>query len=277
MTREEKRTYERIVVLLLALLESRGPGSVLAFAEIRVLLRTLVASLNSSVVRSVRLQMRRQGYSDLEIRNSVSKINVAEVLGSTFLSSIESIAASLLSGLVPTFFAIGRGRIATLTPAERKAVEQKVRSGVIAVVGKDFRIRRFEAQYYADLVSQSATAEAMSEAAKQRAKDIDSDLVMISEQPSTIGDYCDLYRGRVFSISGRSSEFPALSLTPRGGPPFHAWCHHYLIAVSPDSAEVDSARNLSELPAEFVVLGQRGASPSEFQKLWTRDRTLVSV
>ena len=120
----------------------------------------------------------------------------------------------------------------TTTAATRSRIAAMLRpqfvDGVVSVIGKGGRRFSFPLDYYAGMVAQATKRQANSVAVLTRAQEAAHDLVRVSTNPSKTGDWCDAYRGRVFSISGAHPVFPPLSALPNGGPPFHPWCRHSL-------------------------------------------------
>ena len=109
-------------------------------------------------------------------------------------------------------------------------LQQRFRDGAVSVIGKGGRRFRFPLDFYAGMVAQNTRAQARSAATLLRAQEAQTDLVQVDAVKSKTGDWCDAYRGRVYSISGGDPNYPPLSALPGGGPPFHPWCRH---SVSP--------------------------------------------
>jgi len=53
---------------------------------------------------------------------------------------------------------------------------------------------------------------------------------MVSANFSTVEDFCDAYRGRIYSLSGTDPLAPPLASLPNGGLLFHPNCLHALSA-----------------------------------------------
>lgn len=109
-----------------------------------------------------------------------------------------------------------------------QSLRRQLLSGIVRIIGRNGQAYFFDLDYYMQLIQTQALARADSSAILARAALAGVDLVVVSPNPSTIGDYCDAYRGKVFSISGADVRFPKLADTPNGGPPFHPHCHHWL-------------------------------------------------
>lgn len=147
-------------------------------------------------------------------------------------------------------------------------LSDRLKRQMVEVLGANGRIYTYDLSYYIALAAEILKSRSGSELTLEIARRAGSDLVQISENPSTIGDYCDLYRGKVFSISGTHPIFPALSLAPAGGPPFHPWCHH---SMSPfDDSLLDDAvkLELAAIPEDFLELGRQRAPVKKYMELW---------
>lgn len=135
----------------------------------------------------------------------------------------------------------------------KRALERRFSDGAVQVIGKNAKTYRYSLDYYASLVTHQTMRQAATLATVVRAGQNNFDLVRVSPNPSVGGDYCDAYRGHVFSISGMSERFPPLSDTPNGGPPFHPWCKHSISIFIPDfygDAELDE---YADVPEEFLM------------------------
>jgi hypothetical protein len=97
-----------------------------------------------------------------------------------------------------------------------------VGDGTVPVRDKNGDMINFEAGYYASMVARTKTREATVTARHERLQSLDLDLVSIVGLVST--DFCTAFLGQVFSLSGKSSKYPAYSELPGGGPPFHPNC-----------------------------------------------------
>lgn len=83
--------------------------------------------------------------------------------------------------------------------------------------------RRWDLNNYAEMLTRTKVREAVSRGTEDRLTANGLDLVQIVG-PTIVVDWCGEYRGKVFSISGRSTEYPPLSSCPNGGTPFHPRC-----------------------------------------------------
>lgn len=102
----------------------------------------------------------------------------------------------------------------------------------ININGRDYDIRS-----YAELVAQTRMRESQTEATKELCKEFENDLVQFSKHDNPCDD-CAKLEGEVFSISGDSSDHPAL--TDDETPPIHCRCEHNL---NPTSENALSWRN----------------------------------
>lgn len=92
----------------------------------------------------------------------------------------------------------------------------------VTITDKNGDPMEFEAGYYARMVAITKTRQAVCEARHARLADMGLDLVRVVGRESK--NFCSAYLGKVFSISGTSEKYPALSELPEGGPPFHPNC-----------------------------------------------------
>ncbi|MCK9596435.1 phage minor capsid protein [Candidatus Pacearchaeota archaeon] len=139
------------------------------------------------------------------------------------------------------------GMIQTQAPgAVRKAIRDRLlqtfKDGIVSLVDKNGVNRNFAISNYAKIVAHSSIMQALNTGQLMTAANHGVDLVKISENPSTIGDFCDLYIGRVFSISGTSTKYPPLARIPNGGPQFHVNCKH---SMHPFVEAFETAKDLA--------------------------------
>lgn len=93
--------------------------------------------------------------------------------------------------------------------------------------------RDYQPSKYAELVARTRTREAASAGTINTCEAYGCDLVQVSihEHKDCEGDRCPEFAGKIFSISGDSSDFPKLTKMP----PFHPNCAHVLLPVSEDA------------------------------------------
>lgn len=101
------------------------------------------------------------------------------------------------------------------------------------IIDKNGNPRTYRITYYSEMVYRSAWHEAQSQAVKTVANNYDTDLVRVSNHNTTT-EICQQYEGKVFSISGKSKDFPVLDQSP----PFHVNCLHYLTVTFEESLKV---------------------------------------
>jgi hypothetical protein len=94
--------------------------------------------------------------------------------------------------------------------------------GKVRVRDKNGSMMEFDAGYYASMVIRTKTRQATVEARHGRLRELGLDLVAIVGRISQ--HFCTAYLGQVYSLSGRSTQYPAYSSLPGGGPPFHPNC-----------------------------------------------------
>lgn len=135
----------------------------------------------------------------------------------------------------------------------RKAVVRDFRATPISVVGKNGKVLKYPLQYYAAMVAHNAKFQAQSLTVVNRALEVGHDLIQISPQPSLHGDWCDAYRGRVFSITGSTPGFATLDQLPNNGAPFHPWCRHTMRIFNPASVSSDELQRMSSVDDRFLL------------------------
>lgn len=147
-----------------------------------------------------------------------------------------------------------------------KLVEQ-LKKGFVNLVAKNGRLYRYALSYIVSLEAFMARQSLKREVAVQTARSFNTDLVQVSSNPSKQGDFCDLYIGKVFSVSGTHPFYPPLAETPRGGPPFHHWCYHYLTPFLSDELN----EQFIGVPDQFRALAQNeAASANDFERLYRK-------
>ena len=157
------------------------------------------------------------------------------------------------------------GRSAVLRANMRNAF----REGIVSVLGRNGRYYHYALDYYANMAATRARYQAMSQATLNVCAASGWDLVRVSPNPSTIGDYCDEYRGKVFSISGGNTTYPTVDMLPGGGCPMHPHCRHYLIPF-------DGIDQHGPVDPSFLAMGsQVGVTPNSFQALWKSRQVVI--
>lgn len=145
-----------------------------------------------------------------------------------------------------------------MTPAELEAIAD-FQAGYIQAGRARLPIGyycRMVASHQLRTVVVAAEKERLVEQGRELGDELAFDLVMVTGPIS--GDFCDLYVNKVFSVSGRHPDYPALSRLPSGGPPFHPNCTHTIAPFVPDLAtgrEVERAR----LNERFLDLDNQAA------------------
>lgn len=180
--------------------------------------------------------------------------------------SVLRFASQIASGGTKTLAANGFKVSSKLTGDElQRSLRSQLRDGFIQVLGRNGRIVRYSYDYYTSLQAFTVRQHLIREITINRTVEAGYDLVQISGNPSTVGDFCDLYRGKVFSISGTHTFYSPLAETPNGGPPFHPWCRHTAAPFMED----DLDEVLRNIPETMRDLGRhRGVGTAAFQKAY---------
>lgn len=265
---ETDEHFALLLLLLSRLLTSKNPTDrPRAYKQIRDVLQRI---LRLAVARYETTLAELPGLigSDESVSKQVA-ISYRQELESYFHQPVLAVAAAFLNGRVPGHLLFGGRPIQQLTRPQLQQLAATLSEGLLPNINTAGRTSTFAADYYLSLITQTRLMAETRQLAITTAATSGTDLVQVSPNPSTIGDYCDLYRGRVFSISGTTPGYPALADCPNGGPPFHPWCWHYLIPVQEDSSEALNAIGQESVPEQFTNLVRGGgATPAKLQKLW---------
>lgn len=92
--------------------------------------------------------------------------------------------------------------------------------------------RRVHVTTHLKTIVRTMGSEIQNRARVNRMRERGIELAQVSPNPAKHGDFCDLYVGRVFSLTPqaqRATGFPMITRTPNGGPPFHVNCLHTLL------------------------------------------------
>lgn len=130
--------------------------------------------------------------------------------------------------------------------------------------------RRIKLTEYCNMVAHYQLREAAVESTKLRLAEAGDelgepdlfDLVVVVGPIS--GDECDFYVGKVFSLSGRSGEYPPLTACLKGGPPFHPNCTHTIAPFIPRFATAQQRERAQINPALL------GVSVSEASRMYRK-------
>lgn len=123
--------------------------------------------------------------------------------------------------------------------------------------------RHYRPETYAELVTRTKFHETQTQGAIITALNHSTDLVRVSSH-NTISIICIPFEGRIFSISGKSKDFPQLTDTP----PFHPNCLHLTFPEFVEGYSENTLKELSEFskgtiirppfPKGFIPVGERG-------------------
>ena len=134
---------------------------------------------------------------------------------------------------------------------------RKAGSQIISVGKAQMTVRS-----YAEMLVRTRLREATCRARNERLVANGRDLVTIVGRISA--NFCTEYVGRVFSITGATAEYPALSELPGGGPPFHPNCSKSTVVYIPEFATPAQERNARGLGDSF-----RTTDPAAAQRAFT--------
>jgi hypothetical protein len=124
----------------------------------------------------------------------------------------------------------------------------KIHGETVPIVDKNGDTINYAAKDYAEMVARTQTRQATTIARHERLESNGVDLVSIVGRVST--NFCTAFLGQVFSLSGKSDKYPALSSLPGGAgpyppPPFHPHCSK-------------STRPVRRLPGQRQAAARRG-------------------
>lgn len=117
----------------------------------------------------------------------------------------------------------------------------------VTIVDKNGDPMEFDVGYYAEMVARTRTRQATVIARHERLAELDIDLVAIVGRVSN--NFCSAFLGQVFSLSGKSTKYPAYDSLPGGGPPFHPHCSKStrpFIEELASDAQVEAAQGVED-------------------------------
>lgn len=177
-----------------------------------------------------------QAYNKFNLTNSSALNSTLE----SFTAAIDAAAIKVSTGYSP------------LQGAMWEAVDKLSAQGIRAAVFADGRTMQLAP--YVRMVTSSTVGRTTRQLSFDRAKAFGSDLIEISTHAGA-RPRCAPYQGRVFSISGTHSKYPALSSTSYGEPAglFGINCGHF---PAPFIEGLDMPKALQEIEAESSLEGK---------------------
>jgi hypothetical protein len=115
--------------------------------------------------------------------------------------------------------------------------------------------RHYDAAKYAKTVVVTKTREAVETARSERLQELGIDLVMVIGRESD--NFCSEFLGQVFSLSGKSTKYPALESMPGKGPPFHPNCSKSTRAFVEELATPAQLREAQPTPDTLAMVGMK--------------------
>lgn len=151
----------------------------------------------------------------------------------------------------------------TVKQTKANLLEKLTDKGIVAI--RDKNGREIKLDSYASMVARTTTAEATNKASMQAVQDLGYDLVQITQHFSSC-PICAVYEGRVYSISGKSKDYPPLSEAFRGGySTIHVNCTHRAVPYFPQyDKNADELKKSSNKP--FTVDDRSKASIDAYNK-----------
>lgn len=223
----------------------------------------LVAVLGSGISAAVTDKLVKAATQDL---NAVVGQTIRSIEGYALTLASQNTAAQAVKKALDRKSQLDLHSLAGSAKAEIiSKLEGSLNKHFVRVLGRNGRIYTYALDYWVAMQAQMSRALLRRQQSIDRAMEAGMDLVQISNNPSTVGDFCDLYRGKVFSISGQHPFYPPLSSCPNGGTPFHPWCRHIMIPIALD----ENVAAFANIPKKFLDLGlDPEASVNDFQSLW---------
>lgn len=135
----------------------------------------------------------------------------------------------------------------TVKETKKILIQKLTDKGIMAI--KDKAGRNIKLDVYAENVARSTTREASNRGTMNQMQDIGEDLVQMTDHSSSC-PICAALEGRVYSISGKSKEYPKLDIAFSGGyANIHNNCGHsvvpYILQFADNAAETKAFSNRS--------------------------------
>lgn len=192
--------------------------------SVSAIARAMVADLDraaDAIGRDLRETFRRTAQEAVPEGELLQQVGRARVLGLAPDDLRRRIATTLRDGATARL----RGQL----PADVLQRLKTIAEGrFVPIVCKDGKLRRYSMRFYSETVARTWTMTAANKSALAMAGDFETDLVQFPVHSGAC-PICIPWQGKVFSISGRHPDFPALSTM--GEPPLHPNCRHRLLPV----------------------------------------------
>lgn len=160
--------------------------------------------------------------------------------------------------------------VASVSDKVKEMVRKLHEEGLVQVTASNGKTYSFSLADYAKMVIDAVRTQLEVQGAIDVATETGNDLVRISNNPSMHGDWCELYRGRVYSISGNHPVFPPLASLPNGGAPFHPHCRHVIEIFRPGDF---TASEISDMRTEEQWLLRQGeTNPNRIIRAYWRGK-----
>ena len=143
-----------------------------------------------------------------------------------YVRGAERIIDSALKQQIRSKIAVGALEGDSIRAVKKTIVQEFADSGFTVLLDK--RGRKWSLSNYSEMLARTHILKANNEGVINRASDFEIDIVQVFE-PSPQDDLCLSYADKLFSISGKSDNYPMLEATP----PFHPNCRGSLI-MRPD-------------------------------------------
>lgn len=122
----------------------------------------------------------------------------------------------------------------TVKQAKKNLIQRLTDKGITAI--RDKNGREIKLDVYAEMIARTTTREATNLGSINAVKDLGGDLVKITQHNSPC-PICAAYEGRVYSLEGKTKDYPLLSTVPGfagGYNTIHPNCGHSTVPYFPD-------------------------------------------
>lgn len=186
-------------------------------------------------------------YSDVFTRTQQAVVAEAQIQEAIAAGQLEGLGPQRLAQRIVTTLRDGAtARLKGYLPDDLRQNMADVASGKsIVIMCRDGVERRYQLRSYGETVARSASRMAASAGVEDATRAFGGDLVQISVHFGAC-PICIPIQGKVYSLSGRSPDFPPL--TAEVTPPIHPRCAHVLMGAP---VEFMQARGIYDRLAEF--------------------------
>lgn len=237
---------------------------------------------SKEAIKQLKLQGVPEGEIEATLKTVIHTQAVKELIDETFYRILEcndNMSADMKERIEQIVFRANQRSLiegVSRRQATKDAVAEAAEQGITGIIAKNGA--RIPADKYMANVIQYHQRKAHVEGVINRMTDNDNDLVYVNSVGITC-DICAKYQGRVYSLSGRDSRFPALTVRP----PYHSHCVHSVSVWHEDyhdDLEIQKAIRDSNKPftdsrtekniLEYEKMQKEKSKKNDFRKQWIR-------